>query len=79
MLEHSSDQMLHVLEFGQFRLKLIEFLKLPVNVSEAALRELIKSISPNVYRNYLTRAKRVEANKDPTVRLPTASLNGEAR
>jgi hypothetical protein len=79
MLEHGSDQKPYVLEFRQFRLKLIGFLKLPVNVSESALRELIKSVSPNVYRNYLTRVKRVEANVDATVRLPTASLNGEAR
>ncbi len=79
MLDQSSPQMPRVLEFRQFRLKLIEFLKLPVNVSEAALRDLIKSVSPNVYRNYLTRAKRVETHVDATVRLPTGSLNGEAR
>jgi hypothetical protein len=64
VLEHSSDQIYEVLEFSQFRLKLIEFLKLPLNVSETTLREVIKESSPNVYRNYLARAKRVEAKFD---------------
>jgi hypothetical protein len=79
MLDHGSDQIHRVLEFSQFRLKLIEFLKLPLNVSEAALREKIKGISPNVYRNYLTRAERVEDNLDATARLPITALKGEAR
>jgi hypothetical protein len=79
MLDHGSDQIHRVLEFSQFRLKLIEFLKLPLNVSETALRELIRGISPNVYRNYLRRAERVEDNLNATARLPTISLNGEAR
>jgi len=79
MLDHDSDQIHRVLEFSQFRLKLIEFLKLPLNVSETALREMIKGISPNVYRNYLTRAELVEDDLDATARLPTTSLNGEAR
>ncbi len=79
MLDHGSDQIHRVLEFSQFRLKLIEFLKLPLNVSETALRAMIKGISPNVYRNYLARAARVEDDLDATVRLPIISLNGEAR
>jgi len=85
MLDHGSDH--RVLEFSQFRLKLIEFLKLPTNVSETALREMIKGISPNVYRNYLTRverversrAERVEGNLDATAPLPTTPVNGVAR
>jgi hypothetical protein len=79
MLEHGSNQIHRVLEFGQFRLKLIEFLKLPLNISETALREMIKGISPNIYRNYLARAERVEDSLDATARLPTTSLNGKAR
>jgi hypothetical protein len=70
MIDHGSDQIRRVLEFSQFRLKLIEFLKLPLDVSEPALRETIKGISPNVYRNYLTRAERTETNLDATARLP---------
>jgi len=49
-----------VLWFGQFRLKLIEFLKLPPNIDEAALREALERASPNVHRNYLARAQRAE-------------------
>ena len=79
MLDHGPGQIYRVLEFSQFRLKLIEFLKLPLNVSETALREMIKGISPDVYRNYLTRAGRIEEDLDATVRLPIISLNGEAR
>jgi hypothetical protein len=79
MLDHGSNQIYRVLEFSQFRLKLIEFLKLPRNVSETGLREIIKGISPNVYRDYLTRAERVEDSLEATARLPTTSLNGEAR
>ena len=81
MPEHGSNQNHRVLEFSQFRLKLIEFLKLPLNISETALREMIKGISPNIYRNYLTRAEGVEDGSDATVRLPipTTSLNGKAQ
>jgi hypothetical protein len=59
------DQIHDVLAFSQFRLKLIEFLKLPLNVSESALRKVLKAASPHVYRNYLERAKRVEATLGP--------------
>jgi hypothetical protein len=54
------DQFRDVLRFSQFRLKLIEFLKLPLNISEPALREALERTSPNVHRNYLARAKRAE-------------------
>jgi hypothetical protein len=77
MLDHDSDQNHRVLEFTQFRLKLIEFLKLPLNVSETALREMIKGISPDLYRNYLARAKRVEESLDATARLPTTPLKAK--
>jgi hypothetical protein len=76
VLEHSSDQIHEVLEFSQFRLKLIEFLKLPLNVSETALREVIKGSSPSVYRNYLMRAKRVEAELGRTIDAPDTSEGG---
>ena len=77
MLDHYSDQIHRVLEFSQFRLKLIEFLKLPLNVSETALREMIKGISPNVYRNYLMRAERREGSLGATARLPSPWLNAK--
>ena len=70
MVDEGSEQIHDVLEFSQFRLKLVEFLKLPLNVSEAALRDMLKATSPNVYRNYLERAKRVEAKSGPPTDMP---------
>ena len=46
-----------VLALSEFRLRLIEFLKLPLNISEPALREELERTSPNVLRNYLARAQ----------------------
>ena len=46
-----------ILALSQFRLRLIEFLKLPLNISEPALREALERTSPNVLRNYLARVK----------------------
>ena len=59
MQEPSSNQIPQALVFSQFRLKLIEFLKLPNDISEPALRGVLKRTSLNVYRNYLARAERV--------------------
>jgi hypothetical protein len=58
--EPSANQILDALKFSQFRFKLIEFLKLPLNISERALREVLERTSPNVHRNYLVRAERVD-------------------
>ena len=53
----TSNQNQSVLPQSQFRLALIEFLKLPLNISEPALREELKRASPNVLRNYLARVQ----------------------
>jgi hypothetical protein len=53
----SANQRHDVLALSQFRLKLIEFLRLPPNISEPALREELERTSPNVLRNYLARAQ----------------------
>jgi hypothetical protein len=60
MPEPSTTQIRTALEFSQFRFKLIEFLKLPFDIGEPALREVLKRTSSGVYRNYLTRAARVD-------------------
>jgi hypothetical protein len=52
-----TDQNHDALAFSQFRLSLVEFLKLPLNISEPALRKVLERTSPNVYRNYLARAQ----------------------
>jgi hypothetical protein len=58
--EPSTNQIREALKFSQFRFKLIEFLKLPSDIDEPVLREVLKQTSPNVYRNYLARAVRVD-------------------
>jgi hypothetical protein len=56
----STNQMREALMFSQFRFKLIEFLKLPLDIGETALREVLERISCGVFRNYLARAERVD-------------------
>jgi hypothetical protein len=57
-----SEPIREVLAFSQFRLKLIEFFKLPLNVSEPALREVLKNSSRRVFENYLVRAMHARVN-----------------
>jgi hypothetical protein len=56
----STSQIREALAFSRFRFKLIEFLKLPVDIRESALRGVLERTCCGVYRNYLARAERVE-------------------
>jgi hypothetical protein len=56
----STNQIQEALEFSRFRFKLIEFLKLPFDIGEPALREILERSCCGVYRNYLARAERVD-------------------
>ena len=56
----STNQIQEALKFSQFRFKLIEFLQLPFDIGEPALREMLERTSRGVYRNYLARAERVD-------------------
>jgi hypothetical protein len=58
--EPSTNQIREALRFSRFRFKLIEFLKLPFDIREPALREVLERTCCGVYRNYLTRAERVD-------------------
>jgi hypothetical protein len=58
--EPSTNQIREALRFSQFRFKLIEFLKLPFDIGERALREVLERSCSGVYRNYLARAESVE-------------------
>jgi hypothetical protein len=61
-----------VLPPGQFRLALIEFLRLPPDIGETELREELERTSPNVLRNYLARVQReaiLEADDTATWRV----------
>jgi hypothetical protein len=60
VLGPNQNQIREALKFSQFRFKLIEFLKMPPGISERALREALERTSPNVHRNYLARAQRVD-------------------
>jgi hypothetical protein len=55
-----TNQIREALSFSQFRFKLIAFLKLPLNIGETALREVLERTSRGVFRNYLARAERVD-------------------
>jgi hypothetical protein len=56
----STNQIQEALNFSRFRFKLIDFLKLPFDIRETALREVLERNCGGVYRNYLARAERVE-------------------
>ena len=60
MPEPSTTQIREALEFSQFRFKLIKFLRLPFDIGEPALREVLERTSSGVRRNYLARAERVD-------------------
>jgi hypothetical protein len=60
MPEPSTNQIREALEFSRFRFKLIDFLKLPFDIRESALREVLQRTCCGVYSNYLARAERVE-------------------
>ena len=60
MPEPSTNQIREALDFSRFRFRLIEFLKLPLDIREAAFREVLERTACGVHRNYLARAERVE-------------------
>jgi hypothetical protein len=72
-------------EFSRFRFKLLEFLRLPFDIREPALRELLERTCGGVYRNYLARAERVEMilksedTLDLRVRVPLSNSRAEHR
>ena len=60
MPDPSTNQIREALKFSRFRFQLIEFLKLPFDIAEPALREVLERTCCGVYRNYLARAERVD-------------------
>jgi hypothetical protein len=54
VLDHNRSDVL--LAFTQFRRSVIGFLKLPLGVSESALRDALNAISPNLLASYKHRA-----------------------
>jgi hypothetical protein len=64
-----------ILQSSQFRRALIEFLRLPVDIDETALREKLGRTSPSVLRNYLARVQH-EAISEETEDTVTMRLVG---
>lgn len=58
MLARDRGQIYDIFKFRQFRLNLIGFLRLPLDISERDLREVIKRCSDNLLASYLLRAER---------------------
>jgi hypothetical protein len=60
--EYDPEELRKVAEFTQFRLNLISFLRLPLNVSESALCEILTKCSEGLHASYLARAKRARGD-----------------
>jgi hypothetical protein len=61
-----------VFKFRLFRINVIRFLKLPFDVSEGALRNIIKESSINLLANYEARAELARAGlRAPEAASPT--------
>lgn len=69
VLEEDLEAFDDLLKFRRFRLNVIEFLKLPLDVSEPALRDSIKRSSAALFRNYEERAARARAKPNQTVAI----------
>jgi hypothetical protein len=54
-----------IFKFRQFRLNVIGFLRLPLDISESELREVIKLRSENLLASYLLRAERSRVRTAP--------------
>jgi hypothetical protein len=58
-----------VFKFRRFRFNLVRFLRLPMDISEADLRDAILECSVNVFANYVIRAKRAAAQSGGIVEV----------
>jgi hypothetical protein len=58
MLTHDSGPVYDIFKFRRFRLNMISFLKLPLDVSETVLRSATGRSSQNLFASYLLRAER---------------------
>jgi len=59
-----------VFKFRRFRLNLIRFLKLPLDVGEQDLRDAIMKCSVNLLANYMGRAECAVADSGGVVEVP---------
>jgi hypothetical protein len=61
-----------VFAFRQFRLNVIRFLRLPLNVSEGALRDALRQCSSNLFASYLARLERAHEESGAPIEVPCA-------
>ncbi|MGA2188683.1 MAG: hypothetical protein ABSH33_09135 [Steroidobacteraceae bacterium] len=64
-----------LMTFKRFRLNVIGFLRLPHDVSESALRDAIKSSSPNLLASYKDRAARARSMSRFRSSIPAADAS----
>ncbi len=69
MSRKDSDEVNRRLLFRRFRFQVIDFLRLPADVSESTLRSAIESASPNLLAIYDERAARVKPTRPPRAQL----------
>ncbi len=63
-------QMYDVFAFRQFRFNVIRFLRLPLDVSEAALRDVLRQCSSNLFAGYLARLERAHEESGTPIEVP---------
>ncbi len=59
-----------VFAFRQFRFNVIRFLRLPLDVSEAALRDVLRQCSSNLFAGYLARLERAHEESGAPIEVP---------
>lgn len=75
VLSHDPTQVYDVFKFRRFRLNIIGFLKLPLGVSEKALRDVIKGCSVNLLANYVARAERAITKSGAPLQVPSGQTS----
>jgi hypothetical protein len=56
--------------FRRFRLNVIGFLRLPLDVSEAALRDVLRQCSSSLLASYLARLERAHEESGAPIEVP---------
>ncbi len=63
-------QVYDLLAFRRFRLNVIGFLRLPLDVSEAALRDVLRQCSSSLFASYLARLERAHEESGAPIEVP---------
>ena len=63
-------QVYDLFAFRRFRLNVIGFLRLPLDVSEAALRDVLRQCSSNLFASYLARSERAHEESEAPIEVP---------